>query len=116
MGPLAFSYDARQRLGGQRADGIKIDNFTSAMERDVQEACCGRGKRAGRLRKNYLFMGSNNGGKSAAIAYTLIETAKLNGINPQAWLTDVLTRKAIVEGVLQGSITHSANIEQDIIG
>jgi hypothetical protein len=33
-------------------------------------------------------------GKSAAIAYTLIETAKLNGVNPQVWLTDVLTRIA----------------------
>ena len=45
-------------------------------------------------RKNYLFMGSERGGKSAAIAYTLIETAKLNGVDPQAWLTDVLTRIA----------------------
>ena len=45
-------------------------------------------------RKNYLFMGSEGGGKSAAIAYTLIETAKLNGIDPQAWLTDVLSRIA----------------------
>jgi hypothetical protein len=45
-------------------------------------------------RKNYLFMGSDRGGKSAAIAYTLIETAKLNGVDPQAWLTDVLARIA----------------------
>ncbi|MEE8393466.1 MAG: transposase domain-containing protein, partial [Rhodospirillales bacterium] len=45
-------------------------------------------------RKNYLFMGSERGGKSAAIAYTLIETAKLNGVDPQAWLTDVLGRSA----------------------
>jgi len=45
-------------------------------------------------RKNYLFMGSDNGGKSAAIAYTLIETAKLNGVDPQVWLTDVLGRIA----------------------
>ncbi|MGF1605367.1 MAG: transposase domain-containing protein, partial [Rhodothalassiaceae bacterium] len=45
-------------------------------------------------RKNYLFVGSEGGGKSAAIAYTLIETAKLNGIDPQAWLTDVLGRSA----------------------
>lgn len=37
-------------------------------------------------------MGSDTGGKSAAIAYTLIETAKLNGVNPQAWLADVLSR------------------------
>ena len=43
-------------------------------------------------RKNYLFMGSESGGKSAAIAYTLIKTAKLNGVDPQAWLTDVLGR------------------------
>ena len=45
-------------------------------------------------RKNYLFMGSERGGKSAAIAYTLIETAKLNGVDPQAWLTNILGRIA----------------------
>ena len=45
-------------------------------------------------RKNFLFVGSEGGGKSAAIAYTLVETAKLNGVNPQAWLTDVLGRIA----------------------
>ncbi len=45
-------------------------------------------------RKNYLFVGSEGGGKSAAIAYTLIQTAKLNGVDPQAWLTDVLSRIA----------------------
>ena len=45
-------------------------------------------------RKNFLFVGSEGGGRSAAIAYTLIETAKLNGINPQAWLSDVLGRIA----------------------
>ncbi len=45
-------------------------------------------------RKNYLFMGSLRGGKSAAIAYTLIETAKLNNVDPQAWLTWVLERIA----------------------
>ncbi len=39
-------------------------------------------------------MGSDRGGKSAAIAYTLIETAKLNGVDPQAWLTDVSGRIA----------------------
>ncbi len=45
-------------------------------------------------RKNYLFMGSEGGGKAAAIAYTLVETAKLNGVDPQAWLTDTLARIA----------------------
>jgi hypothetical protein len=41
-------------------------------------------------RKNDLFMGSGGGGQSADIAYTLIETAKLNDVDPQAWLTDTL--------------------------
>ncbi len=45
-------------------------------------------------RKNWLFAGSEGGGKAAAIALTLIETAKLNKVDPQAWLTDVLGRIA----------------------
>ena len=45
-------------------------------------------------RKNWLFAGSEGGGKSAAIAYTLIETAKLNAVDPQAWLTDTLDQIA----------------------
>jgi transposase len=43
-------------------------------------------------RKNYLFVGSEAGGKAAAIAYTLIETAKLNAVDPHAWLADTLAR------------------------
>ena len=43
-------------------------------------------------RKNYLFMGSASGGRAAAIAHTLIETATLNDIDPQAWLAWVLER------------------------
>ena len=43
-------------------------------------------------RKNYLFIGSPSGGRAAAIAYTLIETARLNGIDPQVWLSNVLER------------------------
>ena len=42
--------------------------------------------------KNRLFMGSKAGGKSIAIAYTLIETAKMNEVNPEAWLAWVLER------------------------
>jgi transposase len=61
---------------------LELDNNTA--ERSMRPIALGR--------KNYLFMGSEGGGKSAAIAYTLIETAKLNGVNPQAWLTDVLGR------------------------
>jgi len=45
-------------------------------------------------RKNYLFAGSNAGGHRAAAMYSLIETAKLNGLDPQRYLTDVLIRIA----------------------
>lgn len=43
-------------------------------------------------RKNWLFAGSDQGGKNAAIIYSLIETCKLNHINPYDYLRDVLTR------------------------
>src|SRR5215510_11680124 len=45
-------------------------------------------------RKNYLFAGSDAGGRRAAAIYSLIETAKLNGLNPQHYLADVLARIA----------------------
>ena len=45
-------------------------------------------------RKSWLFAGSDRGGERAAAIYTLIVTAKLNGIDPQAWLADVLRRIA----------------------
>jgi len=43
-------------------------------------------------RKNWTFAGSDRGGCRAAAIYTLVETAKLNNIDPQAWLADVLAR------------------------
>lgn len=43
-------------------------------------------------RKNALFAGSDGGAPHWAIAMTLIQTAKLNGIDPMAWLTDALER------------------------
>ncbi len=43
-------------------------------------------------RKNWTFAGSDEGGHRAAAIYTLIETAKLNDVDPQAWLADVLAR------------------------
>lgn len=61
---------------------LELDNNTA--ERAVRPVAVGR--------KNYLFMGSEAGGKSAAIAYTLIETAKMNNVNPEAWLAWVLER------------------------
>jgi len=45
-------------------------------------------------RKNYLFAGSDRGGESAAALYSLIGTAKLNGIDPEAYLRNLLSRIA----------------------
>jgi len=45
-------------------------------------------------RKAWLFCGSDRGGQRAAVIYTLIQTAKLNDVDPQAWLADVLARIA----------------------
>ena len=43
-------------------------------------------------RKSWLFAGSDRGADRAAVMYTLIMTAKLNDVDPQAWLADVLAR------------------------
>jgi hypothetical protein len=61
---------------------LELDN--NAAERGMRAIALGR--------KNYLFVGSEAGGKAAAIAYTLIETAKLNAVDPHAWLADTLAR------------------------
>jgi transposase len=45
-------------------------------------------------RKNFLFLGSDKGGERAAVIYTLIESAKLNGLDPEAYLADVIDRMA----------------------
>ena len=45
-------------------------------------------------RKAWLFAGSERGGERAAMIYTLIQTAKLNDVDPHAWLADVLARSA----------------------
>jgi hypothetical protein len=45
-------------------------------------------------RRNYLFAGANSGGERAAAMYSLIGTAKLNGVDPEAWLRHVLANIA----------------------
>jgi transposase len=58
----------------------------NAVERALRGVALGR--------KAWLFCGSDRGGRRAAVIYTLIGTAKLNDIDPQAWLADVLERIA----------------------
>jgi transposase len=62
----------------------EIDN--SAAERALRAVAIGR--------KNYLFAGSDRGGERAATFYSLIGTAKLNGMDPEAYLREVFTRIA----------------------
>jgi transposase len=64
--------------------GIEIDN--NSAERALRTVALGR--------KNYLFAGSDAGGERAAAIYSLIGTAKLNDIDPEAYLREVLTRIA----------------------
>jgi transposase len=45
-------------------------------------------------RKSWLFCGSDRAGERAAVMYSLIVTAKMNDVDPQAWLADVLARIA----------------------
>src|SRR6202162_621726 len=63
---------------------LEIDN--NAAERSLRTVVLGR--------KNYLFCGSDTGGERAAAIYGLIGTAKLNGLNPEAYLREVLSRIA----------------------
>ena len=82
---IRYALNRMKRLRGYLEHGfLELDNNTA--ERSMRGIAIGR--------KNYMFVGSERGGKSAAIIYTLMETAKLNNVDPQAWLTDVLSRIA----------------------
>lgn len=61
-----------------------MDN--NAAERALRTVAVGR--------KNYLFAGSDAGGERAAAIYSLLGSAKLNGIDPEAYMTTVLRRIA----------------------
>jgi transposase len=67
-------------------DDGRIEAHNNAAERALRGVALGR--------KNYLHLGSDIGGDSAAVIYTLIGSAKLNGIDPQRYLTHVLERIA----------------------
>ena len=62
---------------------LPVDN---AAERALRGIAVGR--------RNWTFCGSDSGGQRAAAIYTLIETCKLNDVDPRAWLADILARIA----------------------
>ncbi|MET4177603.1 hypothetical protein ABIB95_005824 [Bradyrhizobium sp. LA2.1] len=65
-------------------DDGRLCMSNNAAERELRTVAVGR--------RNWTFAGSDEGGRRAAAIYTLIATAKLNDIDPQAWLADVLAR------------------------
>jgi transposase len=67
-------------------DDGRICLSNNAAERELRGIALGR--------KSWLFAGSDRGGERAAVMLTLIQTARLNGVDPQAWLADVLARIA----------------------
>ena len=67
-------------------DDGRICLTNNAAERALRGMALGR--------KAWLFAGSDRGGERAAVMFTLIMTAKLNDVDPQAWLADVLARIA----------------------
>ena len=82
-GAIRYALARMKRLRPYLDHGtLEIDN--NSAERAMRAIAIGR--------KNYLFVGSQTGGKAAAIAYTLIETAKLNGVDPQYWLANTIAR------------------------
>jgi transposase len=84
-GAIRYALTRWSQLTRYRDDGhLAIDN--NAAERAIRGIALGR--------KNWLFAGSDAGGARAAAIYSLIETAKLNGIDPEAWLRDVFSRLA----------------------
>ena len=71
------------RLVSRCDDGLlEIDN--NAAERALRGPVLSR--------KNFLFAGADSGGERAAAMYSLLETSKLNGLNPEAYLRHVLER------------------------
>ncbi len=78
-------------------DDGRIELDTNVVERAIRPSVL--------TRKNALFAGSDGGARHWALAMTLIQTAKLNGIDPQAWLTDVLER--IVSGRTKSNELHT---------
>ena len=67
-------------------DDGRVCMSNNAAERGLRGIALGR--------KSWLFCGSDRGGQRAAAMYSLIVTAKMNGVDPQAWLADVLARIA----------------------
>ena len=77
-------------------DDGRLEPDTNSVERTIRPIAIGK--------KNSLFCGDAGGGETWAILSSLVNTAKLNGLDPEAWLTDVLER--IVSGQTKNNQLH----------
>ena len=82
---IRYSLSRWDALTRYTTDG-RLDICNNAAERAIRPLAIGR--------KNWLFAGSDTGGERAAVMYTIIETAKLNGLNPEAYLRNIIDRIA----------------------
>ena len=73
-------------VGTRFLDDGRLCMSNNAAEREIRAIAVGR--------RNWTFAGSDEGGRRAAAIYTLVNTAKLNDLDPQAWIADVLGRIA----------------------
>lgn len=79
----------RYGLGRWPAFSLFIDDGRVAIDNNAAERAV---RPIGLGRRNWLFAGADTGAETLARAMTLIESAKMNGLDPQAYLTDVLDR------------------------
>jgi transposase len=84
-GAIRYAHVRWASLTRYTTDG-RLEMTNNAAERAIRPLALGR--------KNWLFAGSDTGGDRAAIMYTLIETAKMNSLNPEAYLRDIIARIA----------------------
>ena len=82
-GAIRYARSRWHALSRYLDDG-RLEISNNAAENAIRPVALGR--------KNWLFAGSDSGGERAALFYTLIRTAQLNGVEPEAYLRDVLTR------------------------
>jgi hypothetical protein len=115
-------------LVGQRAGLLRNHDFTGASQLHAAPLGCIHALPRGRIGRHparpkaWLFCGLDRGGRRAALLYAVIQTARLNNVDPQAWVADVLARiadhpAARLDELLSQlciSLAHRVNVAQNI--
>ena len=83
---IRYSLTLWEALGRFTLDG-RLEMTNNAAERAIRPLTLGR--------RNWTFLGSDTGGARAAVFFTIVQTCRLNGVNPEAYLTDIVSRVGI---------------------